>query len=99
MEKNKKIDFTIGIFDEISEEIKKKIKNESNNSELYGIGVYTDEVVIKDYMTYPVRKLDERMKLAKQLEGVDFVFSIDNTDEKEIRKIVEQACIKVLNNK
>ncbi len=99
MEKNKKIDFTIGIFDEISEEIKKKIKNESNNSELYGIGVYTDEVVIKDYMTYPVRKLDERMKLAKQLEGVDFVFSIDNTDEKEIRKTVEQACIKVLKNK
>lgn len=96
MEKNRKIDFSIGIFDEISETIKEKIKEESNNCELYGVGVYTDKIVIEEYMTYPVRKLEERMKLVKQLEGVDFVFSIDNTDTKEIRKIVEQACMDIL---
>lgn len=99
MEKNRKIDFSIGIFDQVSENIKEKIKNESKNCELYGIGVYTDEIVIQEYKTYPVKKFEDRMELAKQLEGVDFVFKVNNTDVKELKKIVEQACIKILNNK
>lgn len=99
MEKNKKIDFLIGIFDEISEAIKEKIKKQANNCELYGLGVYTDEVVIEKYMTYPVNKIEERMKLAKQLEGVDFVFPVNNTEAKELKKIVEQACIEILKNR
>lgn len=96
---NKRIDFSIGIFDEISEVIKEKIKKESSNCEYYGVGVYTDELVIEEYMTYPVRKTEERMKQAKQLEGVDFVFEVNNTDTKELKKIIEQEYLKILKNK
>ena len=99
MEKSKKIDFSIGIFDQISETIKERIKKESDECELYGLGIYTDEVIIQEYMTYPTKTLEERMEIAKQLEGVDFVFSINSTDVKEVKKIVEQACIEVLKNK
>lgn len=99
MEKSKKIDFSIGIFDQISETIKDRIKKDSEKCELYGVGIYTDEVVVQEYMTYPTKKLKERMKVAKELEGVDFVFSINNTEVKELKKIVEQACIEILKNK
>ena len=99
MEKNRKVNFLIGIFDEISETIKDKIKKESNNCEIYGLGIYTDEIVIQEYLTQPVKKIEERMKLAKQLEGVDFVFSINTTDTEKMKKIVQQACIEALKNR
>lgn len=87
MKDNRKIDFSIGIFDQISENIKEKIRKESNSCEIYGIGVYTDEIVMEEYMTYPVRKFDERMELVKQLDGVDFVFCVDNRDVNELKKL------------
>ena len=98
MENNRKINFSIGIFDQISENIKIKIKKESENCELYGIGLYTDEFIIKKYKTYPVKTIQERMQLAKQLEGVDFVFSVDTTNKEELKKIVKQEYIKILKN-
>ena len=99
MGNNRKIDFSIGIFDEISETITDKIKSESERSELYGVGVYTDKIVIEKYMTYPGKKIKERMELAKQIEGVDFVFEVNSTDIEEIKKIVEKACMQKMKNK
>lgn len=99
MNKQRKIDFSIGIFDKISDVIIEKIKREAEKCELYGVGVYTDEIVLKEYMTYPVNTIEQRMKLAKQIEGVNFVFEVNNTDAKEVKKIIEQACIEVLKNK
>ena len=99
MKKNKKVDFSIGIFDEISETIKDKIKKESDNCEIYGLGVYTDEIIIQEYMTYPVKKIEERIKRAKELDVVDFVFTVNTTDTKEIKKIVEKAFIEAIKNK
>lgn len=96
MGKNRKIDFSIGIFDGISDNIRKKVKREASNCELYGLGIYSDEIVIEKYNTYPIRKTEERMKLAKQLEGVDFVFLVSDTDKEELKKNIEQACIEVL---
>lgn len=92
MEKIKKIDFSIGIFDEISENIKKRIKQESNNCEIYGIGVYADEIVKNKYNTYPMKNEEERMRIAKNIEDVDFVFLVNSTNVDEIKKIVEKAC-------
>ena len=87
----KKIDFSIGIFDVISESIKEKVKQDANNCELYGLGVYTDEVVIDKYNTYPSKKFEKRMEQASKINGVDFVFKVNTTDVKELKKIVEQA--------
>ena len=99
MDKQRKIDFLLGIFDEVSETIKEKIKRESDNCEVYGLGVYTDEVVIEQYMTCPSKNIQERIESAKQIEGVDFVFPVNSTEAKEVKKIVEQACIEILKNK
>ena len=91
MEKKKKIDFSIGIFDNISENIKERIKQESENCEIYGVGVYTDEIVKNKYNTYPMKNVEERMNLAKKIDGVDFVFLVDSTDRNELKKIVEKV--------
>lgn len=96
MEKNRKIDFSIGIFDEISENIKEKIKQESSNCEFYGVGVYTDEVVINEYMTYPTRKIEERMQIAKCFNGVDFVFEVDTKDPKQVEEIAQKAYLEYI---
>ena len=91
MEKKKKFDFSIGIFDNISENIKERIKQESENCEIYGVGVYTDEIVKNKYNTYPMKNVEERMNFAKKIDGVDFVFLVESTDINELKKIVENA--------
>ena len=91
MEKKKKFDFSIGIFDNISENIKERIKQESENCEIYGVGVYTDEIVKNKYNTYPMKNVEERMNIAKKIDGVDFVFLVESTDINELKKIVENV--------
>lgn len=99
MEEKRKIDFSIGIFDGISENIKEKIKKESSNCELYGVGVYTDEVVINEFGTYPMKNTEERMRLAKEIEGVKFVFPVKTTNVAELKEIIKQAYAKIIENK
>ena len=93
------INFSIGIFDKINENIIEKIEKEIPKSQFYGIGIYTDDVVIKKYQTQPINNLEERMKLAKQIEGVNFVFFIDKSKKKKKKKIIENACKEYLVNK
>ena len=61
----KKLDFCIGIFDNLTDKGIAKIKEDIQNCEIYGIGVYTDEVVINDFYTYPVNNL-ELQKILKE---------------------------------
>ena len=99
MGEKRKLNFSIGIFDDISDSIMKKIKNESKNCEIYGVGVYSDKIVIEEYFTYPMKNLEERMDNVKQIEGVDFVFPVDTIDIEEMKKIVQQECVKFIGNK
>lgn len=99
MEDNlKKINFAVGIFDGITEKIKEKVSEESKNSQFYGIGVYTNNVIKEKFQTLPINNLEERMKIAKNIEGVDFVFAIDNPQSKEIRKTIENSCKEYIKN-
>lgn len=98
-EKIKKIDFTIGIFENISDKIKDKIQKDSTKCETYGVGVYTNEFIINNYMTYPMKSQEERMKIAKEIPGVDFVFSVNSTDVNEVKKTIESVYTEYLKNK
>ena len=100
MEENiKKIDFTIGIFDNITDKIKNKIQEESSKCETYAVGVYTDKFVIENLMTYPLKTLEERISLAKNMEGVSFTFPVNTSNKEEIKKIIEESYQKYLENK
>ncbi len=93
MEK-KKVDFCIGIFDNLSQVSLEKIKNEIDNCQIYGIGVYTDEVVIENFRTAPLNSLEKRIEVAKNIEGVKFVFPVDTNDKEKIKEIVKKETLK-----
>lgn len=86
----KKIDLCIGIFDNLSEKGIEKIKQDIDNSEVYGIGVYSDDVVVNDFYTFPRNDLEKRMNTAKSIEGVDFVFPLNTSDPIKLKEIVKR---------
>lgn len=91
MENMKKIDFSIGIYDDISENIKSKIKRESQKCEIYGVGIYSDSIVIENFKTYPMKNAEERITQVKALKDVDFVFSVSDRDPKKVQEVAENA--------
>ena len=66
-EKIKKLDFSIGIFDNITDKIKKRIEKESNNCETYAVGIYTDEYIMENLLTYPSKTADERANIVNNI--------------------------------
>lgn len=95
--KNKKIDFCIGIFDNLSERGLEKIEKEISNCEIFGIGVYTDDIVMKKFFTYPLNNLKRRMEIAQNIKGVKFIFPIDTNDPVKMREIIKKESMKFLN--
>ena len=53
----KKLNFSIGVFDELSDNIKVKMNEEAQKCKIYGVGVYTDRFIIEHLMTYPTNTL------------------------------------------
>ena len=49
--KKQKLGFSIGIFDILTSGIRKKIRKEAEECEVYGIGVYTDDFIEKELNT------------------------------------------------
>ncbi len=92
----KKVDFCIGIFDNLTDEGLVKIKNDIKNCEIYGIGVYTDKIVIEDFFTYPINNLEKRMEIAKSIDGVRFVFPLDTNKPEELKEIIRKETIKIM---
>ena len=74
--------FTHGMFDLICKDIREKIAKESGKEGVYGIGVLTDRYCEEELMTHPLKNLEQRMKIAQSLEGVDFVFPLDDLSKK-----------------
>lgn len=95
MEK-KKIDFCIGSFDNLSEEILEKINNDINNSEIYVVGVYTDRVLIQNFFTQPINNFEKRMETIKNIPGVKFAIELDTSDPDEIKEIIKKETVKFL---
>lgn len=88
--------YTVGIYDVICRAIRMKVKKEAKKEGVYGLGVYTDRYCEQELMTYPMKKLEERMEIAKCFEGVDFVFSVDTRNSKDIEKVAQNAYLKYL---
>lgn len=87
----KDFEYTLGIFDVVGRAIRKKVIEEALKDGIYGIGVYTDRYCEEELMTRPMKTIEERIEIAKCFEGVDFVFSVDTRDQKEIGEVAEKA--------
>ena len=93
MEENKKeYNYNVGLYDLICRYIREKTLEGAEKVEYYGIGVFTDRYCEETLMSRPMKTLEQRMEIAKSLEGVDFVFSVDDLSEKD--KKAEEAFLK-----
>ena len=95
-EEIKKFNYTTGIYDVICRAIREKVKAESKKQEIYGIGVYTDRYCEQELMTCPMKKIEERMQIAKCFNGVDFVFEVDTKDPKQVEEIAQKAYLEYI---
>lgn len=90
MEKEKKeFHYTIGIYDTICKFIREKTREKADEEGAYGIGVMTDELCEQKYMTHPLKDIEQRMAIARGLDGVDFVFAVD--DLEKTQEIAQKA--------
>lgn len=90
MEKeDKEFHYTIGIYDTICKFIREKTREKAAEDGAYGIGVMTDELCEQKYMTHPLKDIEQRMAIARGLEGVDFVFAVD--DLEKAQEIAQKA--------
>lgn len=90
MEKEEKeFHYTIGIYDTICKFIREKTREKSAEEGAYGIGVMTDELCEQKYMTHPLKDIEQRMAIARGLDGVDFVFAVD--DLEKTQEIAQKA--------
>ena len=100
----KKLDFCIGIFDNLTDKGIAKIKEDIQNCEIYGIGVYTDEMFEKVYGRKPLKPYAEREQMAKRMataeniEGVKFVFKLDSSDSSKLKEIIKNETMKYIND-
>ena len=95
-EEVKQYNYTIGIYDIICRDIRMKVRKEAEKEGKYGIGVYTDRYCEQELMTCPMKKIDERMEIARCFEGVDFVFEVDSREQKQIEEAAEKAYVAYL---
>lgn len=93
----KRFNFSIGVFDELSDNIRGKMNEEAQKSKIYGVGVYTDRFIIEHLMTYPANTLKERMENVKKINGVDFTFPVDTSSPGRVKDIIENAYDEYMN--
>lgn len=92
--------YVTGIYDILRQSDMKKIdeaiqKNLEKNNEYFAIGIYNDELC--KTLGYEVLKsIQERMKIAKYLSGVDFIFEVSSIDPLEIKEVAQVALQKYL---
>ena len=83
MSNKKEYHYTIGLYDLICKYVRNKIREGAAQEGIYGIGVYTDRYCEEVLMSKPLKNLEQRMEIVKSLEGVDFVFSVDDINRAE----------------
>lgn len=92
--------YTYGVYDVLrAEDLKQldkqiQLSREAGNTH-FALGIYEEELARIKSGSTPLKSIEDRMKIAEQLRGVDFVFSLPSLDENIIRK----SAIEALKNK
>lgn len=97
--KKQKLGFSMGIFDILTSGIRTRIRKEAENCEVYAVGVYTDDFIEREFNTECLKNQEQRIMIAKELDGVDFIFSIDTRDATLAKQELESAYFEFLERK
>ena len=98
------IAYKTGVFDILREEdlqnLDRQIQlSQEENVEAFGLGIYDENLCEQLGIGSPLKSLEDRMKIAECLRGVDFVFPVTTLDRKVILSRVKSAYEEYLANK
>ncbi len=98
------IAYKTGVFDILREEdlqnLDRQIQlSQEENVEAFGLGLYDENLCEQLGIGIPLKSLEDRMKIAECLRGVDFVFPVTTLDQKVILSKVKSAYEEYLANR
>lgn len=73
--------------------------SKADGKEFFALGVYEEQFAKIQGGSLPLKSLEDRMKIAKQLRGIDFVFPISTFNKDEIRENILKALKEFLKEK
>lgn len=91
------VSYTLGVWDILrSENLDKldrtiQLTREENDSIEFGVGIYDENICEELGVDKPIKSLEDRMEIMKQIIGVDFVFPVKSLDKDVIKKNVVNA--------
>lgn len=74
-------------------------KNKENGNEYFALAIYDDNLCEVLNIGTPLKSIEDRLKIAKEISGVDFVFSIPSMDSKIIIAKAKEAYNKFIEEK
>lgn len=86
-----KFGFSLGIFEVLTPKIRKNIREAAEKYDIYALGVYTDDFVQRELNTACYKTTQQRMEIAEQLDGINFIFPVDTKDPNKAKMEIEEA--------
>lgn len=88
--------YLVGLYDVLRANDLKQLDKEIQISKKDGtthfaLGIYDEELAKIQTGSTPIKSLEDRMKIAEQLRGIDFVFPISSLDKDIVRKAALEA--------
>ena len=65
--------------------------SKEDGANVFGLGIYDSNLCENLGLSTPLKSLDDRMKIMKQIRGIDFVFPVYSLDDELIEAQVESA--------
>jgi cytidyltransferase-like protein len=99
MKKKRDFGFSMGAFDVITQKMIERIREEAKEYNVYALGIYTNDFIKDELGMKCIKTTEQRMMIAEQIEGIDFVFPINTRETNEVRKEIEKSYSQYLEQK
>lgn len=98
------IAYTHGVYDILRakdlQEIDRQIQlSRQDGSEYFGLGIYDSNLCEHLGLNSPLKSLQDRLDIMRQVRGVDFVFPISTLHEDVLKDVIKHAFVDFIRNK
>lgn len=90
------ISYTCGLFDILRakdlQDLDQQIQlSKEQGAQYFAIGIYDETLSEKLGLNTPLKSLEDRMNIMRQIRGIDFVFPVFTLEEKVLKKNIKEA--------
>ena len=95
--KNGTVAVNLGVFDVITENMRRMCRKNKLSGKIYAIGVYTDEYIKEQYGRECLKPYEERKDIAGEFG--DIIFPVNSKDINELKAVIEESIEEYLSMK